>query len=116
MPEQPVEAPRRGDVFWVTFEPARGSEQRGTRPGLVIQNDRGNRSGRYTVVAAISSAPLPQVYPFTVPLPEGLNVSGHVNCAQLLTIDKARLGARLGTLPEPTMRQVDAALRYELAL
>lgn len=111
--------PRRGDVYWVDFSPARGVEQRGRRPALIIQNDRGNEHSAYTVVAAISSAPLPRVYPFTVPLSAGeggLPRAGHVNCAQILTIDQDRLGDRLGALDDDTMRLVSVALRYELGL
>jgi mRNA interferase MazF len=84
--------PRRGEIYWVEFEPARGVEQRGRRPALVVRNDRGDEHSAYTVVAAISSAPLPRVYPFTVSLDEGeanLSRAGRVNGAQLLTIDQA---------------------------
>jgi mRNA interferase MazF len=111
--------PKRGEVYWVDFDPARGVEQAGRRPALIVQNDRGNEHSSYTVVVAISSAPLPRRYPFTVPLARGaanLLRDGHVNCAQLLTIDQARLGNRIGSLDESTMRQVNAALRYELEL
>ncbi len=111
--------PRRGEVYWVNFDPARGVEQAGRRPAVVVQNNRGNEFSSYTVVAAISSAPLPRVYPFTVPLDQGtagLPRAGHVNCAQLLTIDRSRLEHRIGILPDDVLRQVDAALRYELDL
>lgn len=111
--------PRRGEIYWVDFEPARGVEQGGRRPALVVQNDRGNQHSNYTVVAAISSAPLPRVYPFTVALTKGdgnLPRDGHVNCAQLMTIDQSRLETLIGLLPEHVMRQVSAALRYEFDL
>src|SRR5205823_10592640 len=102
--------PRRGEIYWVNFEPARGVEQGGRRPALVVQNDRGNEHSSYTVVATISSAPLPRVYPFTVPLTSGegnLSRAGHVNCAQLLTIDHSRLEAPIGALSNERMRQVN---------
>jgi mRNA interferase MazF len=111
--------PRRGEVYWVDFEPARGVEQGGRRPALVIQNDRGNEHSSHTVVAAVSSAPLPRVYPFTVPLASGeanLPRAGHVNCAQLLTIDQGRLEDQIGTLSPESMQHVNRALRYELDL
>ena len=50
---------RRGEVYWVDWPEGRGSEQRGRRPALVVQNNRGNRSSPTTVLAAISSAPDP---------------------------------------------------------
>jgi mRNA interferase MazF len=111
--------PRRGELYWVDFDPARGVEQGSRRPAVVVQNDRGNEHSAYTVVAAISSAPLPRVYPFTVPLAAGdgnLPRAGHVNCAQLLTLDQSRLQGRIGVLSAEAMRHVDAALRYELDL
>ena len=111
--------PRRGELYWVDFDPARGAEQKGRRPALVVQNDRGNEFSAYTVVAAISSSPLPRRYPFTVPLAQGeghLPRAGHVNCAQLLTLDQSRLESKIGTLTPERMKEVDAALRYELEL
>ena len=84
---------------------------------MIVQNDRGNEHSAYTVVAAVSSAPLPRPYPFTVPLAAGegnLPRAGHVNCAQLLTIDQGRLLSSIGTLGAETMRQVNAALRRHI--
>jgi mRNA interferase MazF len=114
-----VDKPKRGEIYWVNFNHARGTEQAGRRPALIVQNDRGNQFSPYTVVVAISSAPLPRVYPFTVALNQGdgnLPRDGHVNCAQLLTLDQNRLEERIGELNRAKMAEVDAALRYELDL
>lgn len=111
--------PRRGEVFWVDFEPHWGVEQKGRRPALVVQNDIGNLQAPYTVVVAISAATLPRLYPFLVPLRKGesgIELYGHVNCAHLLTIDQKRLLKRIGTLSRMTMQRVDEALRFQLAL
>jgi mRNA interferase MazF len=111
--------PKRGELYWVNFDPVRGVEQAGTRPALVVQNDRGNEHSSYTVVCALSTAPVDRPYPFIVLLATGeagLNRSGHVNCAQIRTIDDSRLEERIGMLSPERMRQVDAALRYELDL
>jgi len=48
--------PKRGEVWVVNWNPARGSEQAGKRPALVIQNDIGNEKAPTTIVAAISSS------------------------------------------------------------
>lgn len=114
-----MDKPKRGELYWVNFNPARGTEQAGRRPALIVQNDRGNEFSPYTVVVAISSAVLPKVYPFTVELKKSdgnLARDGHVNCAQLLTLDQSRLQERIGALSRDAMRKVDAALRYELDL
>ena len=110
---------RRGEVYWVNFDPRRGSEQGGIRPALVVQNDRGNESGNTTVVAALSSRPLARAYPFLVPLGVGeanLPKASFVNCSQLRTVDGGRLGSRIGSLDQERMEQVDAALLYELGI
>lgn len=110
---------RRGDLYWVDWEPARGVEQRGRRPALVVQNDTGNRSSPATVVAAISSAPVKKVYPFLVLLEQGqggLPKAGFINCSQLMTINQSRLLTKIGSLDGPTLLAVNQALLYELGL
>lgn len=48
--------PRRGEIWLVDFYPARGREQTGRRPALIVQNDVGNQYASTTIVAAISTA------------------------------------------------------------
>lgn len=109
--------PRRGDVWLVDFSPGRGSEQRGLRPSLVIQNDVGNEYAATTIVATITS-PV-KVYPVTVPVGRaegGLRQPSMVNLPQLITIDKSRLRRRLGSLSADRMAAVDEAIRVSLDL
>ena len=107
--------PRRGEVWLVNFNPGRGSEQRGIRPALVIQNDTGNTYASTTIVAAITSTI--KEFPVTVVLPAGeggLKQRSMVNFAQLLTIDKGRLQKRLGHLGDAVMEKVSEAVRVSL--
>ena len=107
--------PRRGEIWMVNFSTGRGSEQEGTRPALVIQNDVGNRYAATTIVAAITSTI--KIYPVTVPLKKGeggLSRSSMVNLAQLLTVDRARLQRRVGMLSEERLALVDDAIRVSL--
>jgi mRNA interferase MazF len=107
--------PRRGEVWLVNFNPGRGSEQRGIRPALVIQNDTGNIYASTTIVAAITSTI--KEFPVTVVLPAGeggLKQRSMVNLAQLLTIDKGRLKRRLGNISDPVIEQVNEAVRVSL--
>jgi mRNA interferase MazF len=107
--------PRRGEVWTVNFNPGRGSEQRGIRPALIIQNDVGNEYAATTIVAAITTTLT--AYPVTVPLKKGeggLPQPSMVNLAQVLTLDKARLRRRLGILPAERLAMVDAAIGISL--
>jgi len=107
--------PRRGEVWLVNFSPGRGSEQRGIRPALVIQNDVGNQYAATTIVAAITSTI--KIYPVTAALKKGeggLRQRSMVNLAQILTVDKSRLQTRLGTLSADRVSLVDAAIKISL--
>ena len=37
------ETPKRGEVWWVSFDPSVGGEIRKTRPAVVVSNDSSNR-------------------------------------------------------------------------
>lgn len=114
----------RGDVYWVDWSPARGSEQAGVRPALVVQNDVGNRASSTTIVAAITSQ-VDRVYPFMVrldPGETGLPVPSVVNLSQLMTISQQRLLPPRGEtavrsvahIDYPTMAAIDRALQVSL--
>ena len=108
---------KRGEVWMVNFTPGRGSEQKGNRPALVIQNDVGNQYASTTIVTAITTTI--KKYPVTVLIPEGkggLKENSMVNLAQLLTVDKERLIKRLGYLDEERMAEVDEAIRISLGI
>lgn len=123
---------KRGEIWLVNFNPGRGSEQKGLRPALIIQNDTGNQYASTTVVAAIT--PTIKRYPVTVLIPRregGLkesstvnpvrkkappDLSNGVNLAQILTIDKGRLIKRLGQFGDDKMHEVDEAIKVSLGI
>ncbi|HKB15176.1 MAG TPA: type II toxin-antitoxin system PemK/MazF family toxin [Planctomycetota bacterium] len=110
--------PRRGEVYYVDFDPAFGVEIRKTRPALIVQNDQGNRHSLSTIVAAISSRRKGYI-PTEVPVraPEGgLRLDSVVRLDQIRTVDKRRVHGRLGALGPSTMARVDRALRASLGL
>lgn len=112
-----VRRPLRGDVFWVELDPVCGSEQGGTRPAVVVQNDVGNRFAPTTVIATISTKIIGKAYPFVVTLPdETLPRPSAVDCAHVRTIDLSRLGDRIAHLDADVMRRVDDALKASLGL
>lgn len=109
--------PRRGDIWLVNFNPAKGSEQKGMRPALIIQNDIGNEVSPVTIVAAISS--VTKAYPINVeikPAESGLTKDSVVKLNQIRTIDKERLIRRLGRLDSQKMKEVNSALMLSLGL
>lgn len=107
---------RRGDVFLVDFNPARGAEIAKIRPALVIQNDIGNLYNSTVIVAAISSGATARFrVNVEVKAPEGgLKNNSLIYLHQILTVDKSRLGRYLGRLSTETMQKVDDAIRISL--
>jgi mRNA interferase MazF len=109
--------PKRGEVWIVNWNPARGSEQAGRRPALIIQNDIGNEKAKTTIVAAISSTV--KIYPMNVEVrpPEGgLKRSSIIKTSQILTISKGRLEKRIGSLSNNKMAEVGKAIKLSLSL
>ncbi len=107
--------PRRGEIWIVDWSPARGSEQSGRRPALVVQTDAANANPRYpnTIVLTISRRGHPvashiQLQPSAV---NGLRETSFVKCEQVLTVSKDRLESRIGTLESIYMERVAVALR-----
>ncbi len=109
---------KRGEIYLVDWNPARGSEQAGQRPALVIQNDIANGVVGYpvTIVCAISSKL--KGYPSMVQIQpssgNGLTQVSEVNAAQILTVQKERLIHRIGFLTVAELKQVEEKLAYML--
>lgn len=112
--------PKRGEVYLVDFDPVRGHEIAKTRPALIIQNDIGNRESSVVIVAAITSLKSGHTdYPVNVLVhaPEGgLESDSLVKLNQIRSIDKERLGKRLGTLSDETLNRVGKALAISVGL
>ena len=107
-------APRRGEVYWVTLDPVVGTEIRKTRPAVIVSNDSCNAHGTRVVVMPIT-ANVESLYPGEARIllkGKPARVLGD----QVRSVDKVRLGRRLGRLGPAEIRAVDDALRITLAL
>jgi len=104
----------------VNWSPGRGAEQQGTRPALIIQNDRGNASLSYplTIVASMSRTEreLPLHVRIAPSEENGLTDFTDVKCEQIMTIEKSRLLRRRGCITPEELGRVDMALKLSLNL
>jgi mRNA interferase MazF len=104
----------RGEVWWVEFDPAAGSEIRKTRPGVVVSNNSANRNlGRVIVVPLTSNTE--RIYPGEA----RVSINGKDSKAmadQIMTADKVRLKSRIDVLCKADLLAVEMALRVQLAL
>jgi mRNA interferase MazF len=110
---------RRGDIVYANLNPVIGSEQGGTRPVLVLQNDIGNRHSPTTIVAAITSRIKKAKLPTHVEIcadEYGLERDSVILLEQLRTIDKRRLKEKLAHLDKESMDRVNEGLMISLGL
>jgi mRNA interferase MazF len=120
LPPPAPQSPRRGEIWDVNWSPGRGAEQKGTRPALIIQNDRGNTSLSYplTIVASMSRTEreIPLHVRITPSEENGLTDFTDVKCEQVMTIEKSRLIRRRGSITSEELNKVDVALKLSLDL
>ena len=110
---------KRGDIFYADLSPVVGSEQGGTRPVLIVQNDTGNRHSPTVIAAAITSQTGKARLPTHINIAGGsvgLSKDSIILLEQIRTIDKRRLRERAGRIPEDDMRRVDEALGVSMGL
>ncbi len=110
---------QRGDIYYADLAPVTGSEQGGTRPVLVIQNDVGNNHSPTVIAAAITGYVKGKRQPTHVRLKGaacGLFRDSTVLLEQLRTLDKSRLAEYMGSVGKDKMAEIDAALKISVGL
>ena len=110
---------RRGDIFYVDLNPAKGSEQKGHRPVIIIQNDMGNKVSPTVIVAPLTTKKFSKTYPTNVYVKKGtanLKHDSSIMLSQIRTIDKTRLLKKVGTLPNDLLDKVNDAIAISLGL
>lgn len=109
----------RGDVFYAKLDPAIGSEQKGTRPVVIIQNDIGNRYSPTVIVSAITSKIRKAKLPTHVEIAEGdseLDKDSVILLEQIRTLDKRRLERKITRLAPEIIEEVNKAIEISLGL
>ena len=110
---------RRGDIFYADLSPVVGSEQGGTRPVLIVQNDTGNKYSPTVIAAAITSQTGKARLPTHINIAGGsvgLSKDSVILLEQVRTIDKRRLREHMGKLDDEHMLLVDEAIAVSFGL
>ena len=110
---------RRGDIYFADLDPVVGSEQGGTRPVIVIQNDTGNKYSPTLIVATVTTKIRKKEN-----MPTHLLIKDNpafreasvVQLEQLRTIDKSRIDDYLGKVTPRDMMAIEKALSISLAM
>ena len=106
------------ELWYIDWNPSRGSEQSGIRPALVIQNDLANQNDKYpnTIVLAVSTKGKPVSFHIEIKpsLSNALKEISYVKCEQVMTISKERLLNKIGALEAEYKVKLDKALNKTL--
>lgn len=105
---------KRGEVWWVEFDPSIGSEIKKIRPAVIVSNDAANRNLSRVVVV-----PLTSNTGKTYPGEAVVKITGQTSKAtadQIIAADKARLKTQLGSLLKDDLLAVEDAIKVHLGL
>jgi mRNA interferase MazF len=106
--------PRRGEVWWVSFDSSVGGEIQKTRPAIIFANDSANAALNRVIVIPITSQ-IARLYPG-----EALIVlNGEQRKAmadQITTASKQRLKSKLGNLSRADVTAVETAVLLQMAI
>ena len=110
---------RRGDIYFADLDPVVGSEQGGTRPVIVIQNDTGNKHSPTLIVATVTTRIRKKENMPTHLLSKdnpAFREASVVQLEQVRTIDKCRIDNYLGKVTPHEMVAIEKALSISLAM
>ena len=110
---------RRGDIYMANLNPFKGSEQGGTCPVLVLQNNTGNLFCPTLIVAPLTTQvnkkkdqPTHYLLSGVCGLPE----DSVALLEQIKTIDKSRIISYIGKVSKEEMRGVNEAIKVSLGI
>ena len=106
--------PRRGEVWWVSFDPSVGGEIQKTRPALVLSNNAANATLNRVIVVPLTGQ-TEKLYPGEAIV----TLNGEQSKAkadQIATASKQRLRKRLGILSSADLAAVEKAVLLQLGI
>lgn len=103
---------KRGDVWWVQFDPSVGTEIQKIRPAIIVSNDKANQKlSRYVVMPVTSN--VTYFYPGQTRVQIN-NREGKAMADQIMAADRSRLKNFICALTDEEMTEVDQAIKQHL--
>lgn len=110
---------KRGDIYWANLDPTIGAEIQKTRPVVIVSNNLNNiYSSTITILPITSSIKkLPKPYEvFLLEKEGGISNNSLIKANQIRTIDKIRLGNKIGNLSEEKILEIENAILIHLGI
>ena len=107
---------KRGNIYYAALDPVIGSEQGGTRPVLILQNDAGNKFGPTVIIAAITAKQKKNLPTHVSIEIQELPKNSIILLEQIRTIDKQRLSEYVSQLTDSQMQKVEQAIDSSLGM
>ena len=105
---------KRGEVWWVNFDPSVGGEIQKQRPAVIVSNDAAYRFLNRIQVVPMTSR-MDRVYPSEAVVSVGRRQSKAM-ADQITTVSKQRLTNRMGKLSGLDLAKVEHAIMIQLGL
>ena len=97
----------RGEIRWADLNPARGKEQAGMRPVVIVSQDVFNERSGTVIAMAITSQSQRAGFPLTLELdPEELPKRSWVKISQIRTLSTERIGKKIGSVSSKELGRV----------
>lgn len=105
---------KRGNVYWLAFDPSVGGEIQKTRPAVIVSNDAANTALNRVIVVPISSQTA-RLYPGEALIQlEGQQRKAMAD--QLTTASKLRIKKMIGTVSPEDMLRIERAILLQLGI
>ena len=105
---------KRGEVWWVNFEPSVGGEIQKKRPAAIVSNDSSNKYLNRVQVIPLTGN-VDRLYPSeALVIIKGKKSKAMAD--QLATVSKERLSQIVGVLSEDDMKNIVKAIKIQLAI
>lgn len=110
---------KKGDIYYATLNPIVGSEQNGTRPVVVVQNNLANKYSPVVLIAPITSKinskPKLKTHVY-LPRNNKITHDSIILLEQIRVLDKTRLGSFLCSLEDYKIKEIDKSLIYAFGI